>query len=232
MRQIKDIIRLVFRIPYLFIAALLCIGIVLIGMGIFRGGTALNKLLTENKQLKKAISHLTDEGKIGYAKVLSQQTDAEGKVLITKLKFVETSRDNELETVLERVYEIEGDVIHFDALIVKFGNKLVMDGKKKSLYLWRRVYGEKQAPEDGFLIESPGKEPERYADLLEELPTKKRKLFWTSIWDLANDPQRLKEYGIQAIYGNVTYAKVKTGLLYIFRITPTGHVYPEVVPDL
>jgi hypothetical protein len=203
-----------------------------ISVGVYRGGSVLHNLFAENKQLKQALTSLTDEGKIGYAKVLSQQTDENGKVISTTLKFVETARDNELQAVLEKEYTVKGDVVHFDALIIKFPNKMVMDGKKRSLYLWRRVYGEQMSPQDGFAIEEPGAEPQRYKELLRELPLKHRELFWSSIWELANDPDLLAQYDIEAIYGNVTYAKLKKGLVYVFRITATGQVYPEVIPEI
>lgn len=218
------------KLPGIIITLIVCAGFVLIAVGIYRGGTALNNLLTENKTLKKALTNLTDENKIGYAKVISQEKDANG-VLKTTLKFVETARDNELNKILERQYTIEGDIVHFDAMIVKFSDKMVMDGKKRSLYIWRRIYGEKMSPENGFQIEQFGSEPDRYAGLLNELPVKKRELFWSNIWDLANSPDKLAEYGITAIYGSVTYTQLKDGLIYIFRITPTGQLYPEVIPD-
>ncbi|MCX5632579.1 MAG: hypothetical protein NTW93_02740, partial [Phycisphaerae bacterium] len=189
------------------------------------------ELLTENKTLKKALTNLTDENKIGYAKVVSQTKDTNGTIINTTLKFVETARDNELDKVLERQYIIEGDIVHFDALIVKFSDKMVMDGKKRSLYIWRRIYGEKMTPAQGFPIEKFGAEPYRYADLLKELPVKKREIFWSSIWDLANSPDKLAQYGITAIYGTATYTQLKDNLIYIFRITPTGQVYPEVIPE-
>jgi hypothetical protein len=137
-----------------------------------------------------------------------------------------------LDKILEKNYIIEGDIVHFDALIVKFGNKVVMNGEKKSLYLWRRIYGENMTPSDGFPIEEPNKEPQRYSELLKELSLRQREVFWENIWSLANDPQKLRKYDIEAIFGNVTYVKLKEGLLYIFRISATGQVYPEVVPDL
>jgi len=68
--------------------------------------------------------------------------------------------------------------------------------------------------------------------LLEALPIKQRQLFWSNIWELANDPERLKKYDIEAIYGNVVYSRLRAGLIYIFKISPTGQVYPEVVPDM
>jgi hypothetical protein len=100
------------------------------------------------------------------------------------------------------------------------------------LYLWRRVYSENTAPEKGLAIEEPGQEPQRYGDLLKLLPTKERNLFWTNIWELANDPDKLKEYDIEAIYGNVVYSKLKMGFIYIFKITPSGQLYPETLPEM
>jgi hypothetical protein len=228
--MLKKTFSLIFSLPKIIFGLMFCTALLFIGIGIYKGGSALDKLFTENAKLKKAISNLTDAGKIGYAKVISQTLDAKGKVVSTELKFIETARDNELDKVLEKNYTVAGDIVHFDALIVKFSDKLVIDGSKKCLYLWRRIYGDDTAPSSGFAIEEPNKEPQRYKELLAELPIRQRELFWTNIWDLANDPQKLQRYGIEAIYGNVTYVKLKKGLLYIFRISPTGQVYPEVIP--
>jgi hypothetical protein len=190
----------------------------------------IHQLLSENKQLKAAITNLTAEEQIGYAKVISQEK-REGKVFTT-LRFVETARNDRFKKIVEKDYTIEGDIIHFDALIIKFSDKMVMDGKERAMYLWRRVYGEGMPPQDGFPIESPGAEPQRYADLLARLPIKQRQLFWSNIWDLANDPEKLKQHGITAIYGNVVYSRLKGGLIYVFKINPTGQLYREVVPDM
>ena len=70
-----------------------------------------------------------------------------------------TDPENQNQRVLEREYEIKGDIVFFDALIVRFGTKVVMDGKEKAMYLWRRIYGESLAPENGLPIENPGEEP-------------------------------------------------------------------------
>ena len=204
--------------------------LVYLGRGYYHRAMTIHQLLTENKQLKQAITNLTDEDQIGYAKVLGQ--DEKDGELLTTIKFVETARDDKLTRILEKEYTIPGDVIHFDALIVKFGDKMVMDGKGRALYLWRRIYGDKMAPEEGFDIEEPGVEPQRYADLLAALPIEHRELFWSSIWDLANDPEMLKDHDIDAIYGNVVYSKLEEGLIYVFKISPTGQVFIEVVPDM
>jgi hypothetical protein len=200
------------------------------GHGFFLREMTIHQLLNENKQLKQAITNLTAEEQIGYAKVLKQETK-DGR-LMTTLRFVETARDDKLKKIVEKDYTIEGDIVHFDALIVKFNDKMVMDGKERAMYLWRRIYGETMAPQNGFPIESPGTEPQRYADLMRRLSIKQRELFWSNIWDLANKPEKLNEFGITAIYGNVIYSQLKPDLIYIFKISPIGQVYREVVPDM
>jgi len=216
-------------LPLVIIAAAL-VGAAYLGRAPYKAVATIHELLAENKNLKQAITNLTSEDQIGYAKVIDQGfRDGE---LFTTIKFVETARGDKLTNILEKQYTIAGDVVHFDALIVKFGSKMVTDGRAKALYLWRRVYGEKMSPAEGFAIEQPGAEPRRYKDLLQLLPIDKRHMFWSNIWDLANDTEKLTAYDIEAIYGNAVYGKLRKGLIYVFKINSTGQVYPEVVPDI
>ena len=196
----------------------------------FFANTTIEELLTENTHLKQAITHLSEETQIGYAKVVSQDT-REGR-LFTRLMFVETRPNEPLKPVLKKEYEVQGDIVHFDALIVKFGQERVMDGREKALYLWRRIYGEQQRPEAGLAINPEGQEPARYMDLCRKLSVPDRDLFWTHIWTLSNDPNHLSDLGVKAIYGNVVYHKLEPGLIYVFKIDSTGSLYPEIIPDL
>ncbi len=218
------------RFVWYGIAAVFVAAAAFIGPGIYRGAVTIHELLGENKHLKQAIENLTEEEQIGYAKVISQRE--ENGLLLTTIRFVETARCDKTRVILQKEYTIEGDVVHFDALIVKFEDQLVADGKSRALYLWRRVYSERMPPGEGFAIEEPGAEPRRYSDLLQTLPVQHRQVFWAGIWDLANDPEKLREHGIKAIYGSVIYQKLREGLIYVFKISPTGQLYPEVVPDM
>ena len=206
------------------------VAVIFVAGTLFYGTKTVHDLLGENKKLKQSLATLTHEDQIGYAKVVRQET-RDGK-FYTVIRFVETARDDHLKKVLEKEYEIEGDTVHFDALIVTFSDQAVMDGKERSLYLWRRVYGENMSPAEGFAIEEEGLTPVRYADLLRRLHLSEQKLFWSAVWDLANDPEALQRYGIKAVYGNAVYKKTRPGLIYVFKISAGGHVYPETVPDL
>jgi hypothetical protein len=219
----KKLIRTVFGFMAL-------VAVIFVAGTLFYGTKTVHDLLGENKKLKQSLATLTHEDQIGYAKVVRQET-RDGK-FYTVIRFVETARDDQLKKVLEKEYEIEGDTVHFDALIVTFSDRAVMGGKERSLYLWRRVYGENMSPAEGFAIEEEGLTPVRYADLLRRLHLSEQKLFWSAVWDLANDPEALQRYGIKAVYGNAVYKKMRPGLIYVFKISAGGHVYPETVPDL
>lgn len=217
--------------PVRFIFTVVTLGVLgFFGATLFYGTKTVHDLLAGNEKLKKAITGLTHEDQIGFAKVLKQE-ERDGK-LYTTIRFVETARGDLLHRVLEKEYEIEGDVIHFDALIVTFSDQAVMDGKQRSLYIWRRVYGENMSPSEGFDIETPGSHPERYAGLLRDLKLPDQEIFWEAIWGLANDPEALRDYGIKAIYGNAVYKRLRPGLIYVFKIGNDGHVYPETVLDM
>lgn len=218
------------RMFRLVIAVLGLTVLAFIGGTFFYGTKSLHDLFASNEKLKEAIASLTHEDQIGFAKVVKQE-ERDGQ-LFTTIRFVETARGDLLSTVLEKEYEIEGDVIHFDALVVSFSDQSVMDGTVRSLFIWRRVYGEHMSPSEGYPIETPGTHPERYAGLLRELKLPEQQMFWDAIWNLANDPEALRDHGIKAIYGNAVYKRLRPGLIYVFKIGADGQVYPEAVPDM
>lgn len=57
-------------------------------------------------------------------------------------------------------------------------------------------------------------------------------MFWVAIWDLANDPDRLREYDIKGVYGNAVYTQLRPGVIYIFKISATGQVFIEALPEM
>jgi len=201
---------------------------VILGLSFYFSSSSIHSLLTENHELNRAIRNLTQEEQIGYATVVSQETDELGQST-TMLKFVQTAAGNPKEIVEEQVFLIEGDIVHFDALIVKFTDAYVQAGKERALYLWRRIYGERTPPEQGEAIAVPGSAPERYFAITKSLRVNDRTVFWDAVWSLANDPQRLSEYGITAVFGNAVYTKVEPDKVYLFKIGATGQIYPEVV---
>lgn len=208
------------------LAVLIIVGI--LGVAFYYSTASIHQLLTENYRLNKAIHNLTQEQQIGYAILESETRDPSGKTIKT-VRFVQTAPKNPKEIVSERLFTLSSDVVYFDALIVKFTDEFVKDGKERALYLWRRIYGEDTPPANGTSIEAPGAFPDRYDAITRSLSLKNRFIFWNAIWELANDTQRLSDYGITAIFGNAVYIRPKPGKVYLFKISPTGQIYPETV---
>lgn len=209
-----------------FLTALSTAGI--LAVAFYNSTASIHELLTENKRLSKAIHNLTREEQIGYALLESQASDEFGN-RISEIRFVQTAPDNPETIVSEQRFKISGNVVHFDALIVKFNNEYVKDGRERALYLWRRIYGETAAPADGQAINLPGTRPERYESITRSLGFKSREIFWEAIWDLADDTTRLSRYGVTAVFGNAVYMRMQPGKIYIFKISSTGQIYPEIV---
>jgi hypothetical protein len=210
----------------LAVTALATAGI--LGLTFYHSTASIHELLTENRQLNQAVSNLTQEEQIGYAILQSQSNNALGE-LESQVRFVQTAADDPKEVVSEQLFTISGDIIHFDALIVKFTNEYVTDGSERALYLWRRIYGESTTPANGEPIEIPGTAPERYYMITKSLHIKNRDIFWEAIWDLANNTDRLRDYGVQAVFGNAIYTRMQIGKVYLFKISATGQIYPEIV---
>ncbi len=207
-------------------AAIVTAGV--LGVSFYLSSSTIHSLLTENHELNKAIKNLTAEEQIGYATLQSQRRNEHGELEST-IRFVQTAAGKPKEIVSEQLFTITGEVIHFDALIVKFSNDYVIDGKERALYLWRRIYGETISPSSGELIEIPNQAPERYHSITRSLRMKESDIFWEAIWNLANNPEQLSQYGITAVFGNAIYTKLQLGQITLFKISPTGQIYPEVL---
>lgn len=211
---------------FFLLGALLIAGI--LGVAFYYSTASIHELLTENKRLSKAVHNLTREDQIGYAVLESQNRDEFGN-LTSEVRFVQTAPGDPKTIVSEQLFEIKGNIIHFDALIVKFTNEFVKDGKERALYLWRRIYGDYTAPADGQSINFSGMHPERYESITQSLGIKSRYIFWEAIWELANDATRLSQYGVTAVFGNAIYIRMQPGKAYLFKINSVGQIYPEVV---
>ena len=200
----------------------------ILGLTFYHSTASIHQLLTENHKPNKAVRNLTHETQIGYALIQSQSYNGLGELENT-VRFVQTAIDDPKVIVCEQHFTVSSNIVHFDALIVKFTNDYVKDGSERALYLWRRIYTESTAPAEGTPIETLGSAPQRYDLISKSLHIKNRDIFWKAIWDLANNTAQLSNYGIEGVYGNAIYTRMQPGKVYLFKISSTGQIYPETV---
>ena len=169
-----------------------------------------DRLRRERQELAAVVQRLRLEKRVADVEVLEQQTDNAGQVLRTTLKLSEIGRDG--TALPAQVFDIPGRVPHFDALVIKFQDDYVERGdplRGASLALFRRVYGESQAPEDGYWLGRPGDVPDVYR--VSPTPSALEVGLWNDFWQYATDPARAAVAGVRVAQGEAVYAPMSTG---------------------
>lgn len=183
----------------------------------------------EKERLRQALVNITAEEVIGYAKVLSV-----GPGTKVRIRFVECDRADRLKFINDRTVELDGNQVFCDLLIVKYQPELVMDGKERAMYLWRRVYTDSMSPKDGIQINEFGRRAPRYGDISQKLgfSAANEAKFWTDVWNLADDASKLASKGVTAINGNAVYRDFRQGRIYKLKLSATGAPTIDFDPDL
>jgi len=112
---------------------------------------------------------------------------------------------------------------HFDALVIKFEDDYVAQGdalRGKSVALFRRVYCETQAPEDGFRLGRHGDVPDVYRT--NPNPTPFEIDLWERFWSFAADPDSAALAGVRVAQGEAVYAPMKPGEHWLLTLEADG----------
>lgn len=161
--------------------------------------------------------------------VLDQEKDAESGEVISRVEFVELDdRGHEMDK--PREFSIRGELVYIDSWIVKFDDKYVEQAdlhRATSLVLFKRIYGEKQEPIQGFVLDPAGVAPRVYAQ--GDRPSEFAQKIFSDFWQVANDNKKQQELGIRAAHGTADYIKVEKGKSYKVQIRSSGDV--TIDPD-
>ncbi len=173
-------------------------------------------------RLETARRLLKVDHRVAQLRVLEQGPTANGDSLATQLEFVEVDAQGQPLTE-PRQFTIHGDVVHVDALLIKFSDDAVEQNdplRSTSICLFTRLYGDQQTPADGFPLDAVGSRPAGYSaggetsDLEREL--------WSEFWDYANSPQRAERAGVRAMHGEGPFMKVRAGKTYRLLLRASG----------
>lgn len=139
----------------------------------------------------------------------------------TRLRFTELDGDGR-PLGSPREIEVLGTRVYLESLVIKFEDDYVEGGdflRGSSICLFRRAFGEHQAPEDGALIES-GRLPRVYAG--DDDPDPFYDQLWERFWDYANDPEAAAEAGVRALHGEAPFMELRAGASYLVELRSSG----------
>jgi len=177
---------------------------------------------TEIERLATIVKLLKLDHRVAQITALSQRQSDDGKEQFTRFSFVEV---NESGQPLEkpRVFEIKGDVVYIDAWVVKFDLAFLEQGdplRSTSICLFRRVFGESQAPADGYALDTVGAHPAAYRS--GGKPSEFEQQIWSRFWEYANNRALAKEAGVRAAHGEAPSIKLVPGKRYRIVLQAAG----------
>jgi len=166
------------------------------------------------ERTQMALRLMKVDHRVARIDVLGQSGSAKGGDLVTRFSFAELDAHGQpLEK--PRVFSIQGDILYIDAQTIKYDDRLVESGdplRSTSIYVFRRLFGEAQAPKDGFPLDPVGKAPARYRQGAK--PTEVEQHLWSRFWEYANDPALASKAGLRAAHGEAPSIKLLPGKRY------------------
>ena len=182
----------------------------------------LKEKLLQIEQLDTAIRLLKVDHRVAQIDVISQQGSAAEGDLATTLSFVEV--DDQGRPLEEpRTFTVNGDLVYVESWVVKFTDDFVEMGdplRSTSLCLFRRLFGEKQKPADGFSLDPVGSRPAAYRNGGEMSELEQE--IWSRFWDYANEPGKAQEAGVRAAHGEAPFQKMMPGKRYKVLLRSSG----------
>ena len=187
-----------------------------------KGGERQRRVEAErkNEQLRQVIDRLGAEQRVADIIVIDQETDDAG-VLKTTLLFVEYAPDG--SPLPAKRFTIDGNVAYVDAMVIKFDGRFVEENdplRGRSIALFTRLYGEKQAPEKGHRIDQPNTIPDVYRGGV-KVSDFEREL-WANFWKLAEDDAYRKQMGVRVAQGEAVWTKFQPDRLYTLTLESDG----------
>jgi hypothetical protein len=173
-----------------------------------------------NEELQQFVGRLSGERRV--ANIIVTGSDTVGGVRQTTLLFVEFAKDGR-ELPAKR-FRIEGNWAHVDALVIKFDRDFVRTNdplRGHSIALFHRIFGDKQRPEDGALIDAPGTIPAVYQGADPKVSAFERDL-WDRFWQLTTDADLRTEKGVRVATAQSVWGVFEPDRLYTITLETAG----------
>lgn len=176
----------------------------------------------EIQRLDTALQLLKVDQRVAQIEVLEQTRNEEDGVTASKVKFTEVNPEG-YPIGKPKVFDIEGDVVWLDTWVATFQDKYIEQGdplRGASICLLKRIFGDNQAPADGFPLDENGGRPLAYdqggamSDLERDI--------WSNFWEYANNPDKAEAAGLRTVHGDGPHIKVREGKLYKLQLRSSG----------
>ncbi|RJP29136.1 MAG: hypothetical protein C4533_04885 [Candidatus Omnitrophota bacterium] len=189
----------------------------------------LIKIHAERMILSQIISRLTAESRIAQVIVTRVEKDPATNKELTTIKFLEYDTDN--SALKPRYFTFPGNIIHFQALVIRFDDKFVMKGnrlKGKSAYIFMKTFVINGKEAQVYEINKVDNIPSGYE--IKGRASNFQKKIWKEFWDYALDNDKAKLLGIKNAQIEAPASKFVPGILYTVKIEHDGGIRIDTQP--
>lgn len=189
--------------------------------------TKVDELEREKVRLIDYVRRLSTSRRVAQVTVLEQVHGELGSP-VNRLLWQEIDEDGIAANPL--YVDVVGDLAYFEAYVIKFQHDLVAQGdpdRGTSLALFRRVFGDRQAPESVSMLDHPSVRD------LDEYGTSAaaEASLWTRFWELVDDPKLAAEYGIRVAQCEAPAVRVQPGQVWEVTLDASGGLNVRKVRD-
>jgi hypothetical protein len=185
------------------------------------GGYWVYHTWSEKTRYEHYLHNLLGEQRVAEVCV-SEQERLPGRAPRTTLRFQEFRQDGQALPSLSMT--LPGEEIYIDALVTVFESDVVQSGEARSLYLFRRIFTERVAPQDGFSFYRDGGPsdgiPEPYVHRAIERGVQLR--VWHHLWRLIEDAAYAEAHRVRTHFGQAVYARVEPDRCYTVMLQNHG----------
>ncbi|MCK6455021.1 MAG: hypothetical protein L6Q92_00620 [Phycisphaerae bacterium] len=191
----------------------------------------INELEQEREALQRVVERLKDTRRVANLLVVDQRVRPGSTTAETVVDFLPAGPADARRGAHARRFTIPGTVCFVDALVIRFMDNFVERGdalRGRSLFLFRRIFGEHQRPIDGHPLDEPGAVPVAYRT--EGEPGRHERRLWQRFWEFAADPKAAEAAGVRVAQGEAVYQRLRVGQLWELRIRADGGLEMVLVP--
>lgn len=183
----------------------------------------------ELRNMSAALRMLKTNHRVARLSVTDQSVDTSNGDLYTTVQFEELGLEGE---VIDgpKGFRLRGDVAYIDSWVVKFEDQYVEQSdlqRGTSLVLFRRLFGEYQAPRDGFLLDVAGRRPGVYSGDAEITAFEEQ--VWGDLWRVANDAELARRLGVRAAHGEAPSIKLQRDGSYLIELRASDGL--SIIPE-
>jgi len=189
------------------------------------GGIEARRLRAEVDQLEQERQRLLDYARrlgtsrrVAQVDVVKQRVNDRGETVSTLL-WQEIGREGTLGKPL--AVEAVGELVYFESLVIKFQAHFVGEGdpqRGSSLAMFRRIFGECQAPDSVPELDRRARPPLGRAERDDPLHAE----LWQRFWEMVDDPQLAEEYGVRVVQCEAPAVPLQAGQVWELTLDAAG----------